>query len=286
MNQSRTSWRRPGHDARSRQLGKLLALLPGFAVSSWILGPGLLCNLLVAVTAGYLFASLARLLRGQPLRGVYTDIGVPTTAALLALLMPPEIPLWLPVVGVAFASGLVNPVFGGTNQALLHPAMSGYLLVLLTFPERLGGSLPTTDPTLLSHLWINGGFLLGGLYLLQQRIIRWHIPGSLLTTVLIMNWLEVGFASDPLALLQIPFTGLAMLTAFFIATDFGSAAITPRGRLLYGTLLGILLASMPPGATGVAVAVIIANFCTPLLDHLCRPRIYGHKPDPGHEELL
>ncbi len=93
MNQSRTSWRRPGHDARSRQLGKLLALLPGFAVSSWILGPGLLRNLLVAVTAGYLFASLARLLRRQPLRGVYTDIGVPTTAALLALLMPPEIPL-------------------------------------------------------------------------------------------------------------------------------------------------------------------------------------------------
>jgi electron transport complex protein RnfD len=286
VNHSGIPWRRPGDNARNRQRNKWLALLPGFAISSWFLGPVLLRNLLVAMAAGYLFASLARLLRGQPLRVVYSDMGVPTNAVLLALLIPPEVPLWLPVVAMAFASGLVSPVFGGTNQALLHPAMSGYLLVLLAFPERLGGSLPAVDPTLLSHLWINSGFLLGGLYLLQQRIIRWHIPASLLATVLIMSWLEGGLASDPLALLQVPFTGLVMLTAFFIATDFGSAAITPRGRLLYGTLLGILLASTPPGATSVAVAVVIVNFCAPLLDQLCRPRIYGHKPDTSHEELL
>ena len=148
--------------------------------------------------------------------------------------------------------------------------------------ERLGTSL---------LVWLLVGIALAlpaGLFLLQQRIVRWHIPLSLLVMLVLVSWIGTGLDTKLTGLLNgpllTPFTGLTMLAAFFIATDFGSAAITPRGRLVYGALIGALLATTPPGATALAVTMVIANFCAPLIDQLCRPRIYGHAATIVNEE--
>lgn len=75
------------------------------------------------------------------------------------------------------------------------------------------------------------------------------------------------------------FSGATMLGAFFIATDPVSASTTPRGRLIFGALIGILvwLIRVYGGyPDGVAFAVLLANITVPLIDHYTQPRVYGH----------
>jgi electron transport complex protein RnfD len=74
------------------------------------------------------------------------------------------------------------------------------------------------------------------------------------------------------------FSGATMLGAFFIATDPVSASTTPRGRLVYGVLIGVLVYLIRrfggyPDA--FAFAVLLANLCVPLIDSLTRPKVYG-----------
>lgn len=69
-----------------------------------------------------------------------------------------------------------------------------------------------------------------------------------------------------------------MLGAFFIATDPVTASTTPKGRLLFGALVGILIVVIRRWGgypDGVAFAVLLANICTPLLDTMTRPSVYG-----------
>ncbi|MBS0055927.1 electron transport complex subunit RsxD [Yersinia sp. Marseille-Q3913] len=128
--------------------------------------------------------------------------------------------------------------------------------------------------------WVNLGFLAGGLLLLWRRAIHWHIPVSFLLALVgcaAISWMIApqSFASPMLHL----FSGATMLGAFFIATDPVSASTTPRGRLIFGALIGILvwLIRVYGGyPDGVAFAVLLANITVPLIDHYTQPRVYGH----------
>ena len=74
-------------------------------------------------------------------------------------------------------------------------------------------------------------------------------------------------------------SGAMMFGAFFIATDPVTASITPRGKLVFGGLIGLLVyliryfGNYPDG---VAFAVLLANICVPLIDHYTRPRVAGY----------
>lgn len=71
-----------------------------------------------------------------------------------------------------------------------------------------------------------------------------------------------------------------MFGAFFIATDPVSASITPKGKLIFGGLVGglvYLIRYYGNYPDGVAFAVLLANICVPLIDHYTQPRLYGTK---------
>lgn len=132
----------------------------------------------------------------------------------------------------------------------------------------------------LGWVWVNVGFLLGGLFLLQQRVIHWHIPVSFLVSLFAISGLFALFSPDtatsPLFNLL---SGATMFGAFFIATDPVSAATTPKGRLYYGALIGALVYIIRTWGgfpDGVAFAVLLANMCVPLIDYYTKPRTYGH----------
>ncbi|OZI14387.1 electron transport complex subunit RsxD [Sodalis-like symbiont of Philaenus spumarius] len=129
--------------------------------------------------------------------------------------------------------------------------------------------------------WANISFLLGGLYLIWRRVISWHIPLSFLASMLIgaglVHWLAQAVSAPPLLHL---FSGATMLGAFFIATDPVTAAITVRGRVIFGALTGLLvwlIRTWGGYPDGVAFAVLLANICVPLIDHYTQPRAYGHR---------
>ncbi len=128
--------------------------------------------------------------------------------------------------------------------------------------------------------WIGNFFAFGGLWLLLKKIIRWQIPFGVLAGVLIpasiMYLIDPSTHASPGFHL---FGGATILCAFFIATDPVSAATSPRGRIVYGLGIGLLIYAIRlwgSYADGVAFAVLLMNMATPAIDYVTRPHIVGH----------
>lgn len=128
--------------------------------------------------------------------------------------------------------------------------------------------------------------LLGGLWLLYQRIISWHIPVAMLAALGICA--GVFHLADPAhhgsALFHLTSGGI-MLGAFFIATDFVTSPASNKGKLVFGAGCGIvtyIIRSWAGFPEGVAFAVLFMNALTPLIDRYFKPRIFGRnvKGDP------
>lgn len=128
--------------------------------------------------------------------------------------------------------------------------------------------------------WVNLAYLLGGLALLQQRIINWHIPFGFLSMLLLcstLGYLLHPQNSTPIQLNLL--SGATMLGAFFIATDPVSASTTQLGRIIYGALMGLLVYVIRTWGgypDAIAFSALLANMTVPLIDHFTRPRTYGH----------
>jgi len=297
----------------------LVALAPVAVAHVLLYGPGLLLQLAVCTITALACEALALRVRRRDPGPFLRDGSVLVTAALLALSVPPLLPWWLAVLGTAAAVLLGKHVYGGLGYNPFNPAMVGYAVLLVSFPlEMTRWPLPTgvewdavTGATALDQLrtglgqrltmqeifaqpvfgavgdagaqWINAAALLGGLYLLRRRIVRWHIPVAVLAGVavpaVLMHGLDPGAHAGAAFHL---FSGATMLGAFFIATDPVSAATSDRGRLVYGAGIGVLawiIRTWGGYPDGMAFAVLLMNLAAPLLDRYTVPRIHGH-PKP------
>jgi electron transport complex protein RnfD len=129
--------------------------------------------------------------------------------------------------------------------------------------------------------WVNGAFLLGGLYLLQKKLISWHAPLGMLGALFVMSlvfWHGSGSDSNGSPLFHL-FSGASMLGAFFIVTDPVSGATSKLGRIIFGAGVGVLVYIIRTWGgypDGVAFAVLLMNLTAPTIDYYSRPRSYGH----------
>jgi len=129
--------------------------------------------------------------------------------------------------------------------------------------------------------WVAAGYLLGGLWMWQRKLITWHVPGAFIGAMVLVSgglWLvNPSQFANPLFHL---FSGGAMLGAFFIATDPVSGCTTTRGKLIFGAGAGLLtyiIRVFGGFPDGVAFAVLLMNLCAPLIDLLTQPPIFGMK---------
>ncbi|MDP3845557.1 MAG: RnfABCDGE type electron transport complex subunit D [Pseudomonas sp.] len=129
--------------------------------------------------------------------------------------------------------------------------------------------------------WVNGAFLLGGLYLLHKKLISWHAPLGMLGALFVMSlvfWNGSGSDSNGSPLFHL-LSGASMLGAFFIVTDPVSGATSNLGRLIFGAGVGVLVYIIRTWGgypDGVAFAVLLMNLAAPTIDYYSRPRTYGH----------
>ena len=143
----------------------------------------------------------------------------------------------------------------------------------------LGKIVSELDVHSISQAWINAGFLLGGLYLIIRKIITWHIPVAFIAGMVIISSM-LYFINDQiyLPMQNHLMLGATMLGAFFIATDPVSASTTPKGRLIYGFLIGVLVIIIRVFGgypEGVAFAVLLMNITVPLIDYYTQPKVFG-----------
>ena len=117
----------------------ILALLPAILVSAWFYGPGVFFNIIVAIIAAIATEALALRLRQKPIVATLSDGSAIVAAMLFAFSLPPLCPWWVTASGIVFAIGVVKHAYGGLGYNLFNPAMAGYVLVLVSFPELMTG---------------------------------------------------------------------------------------------------------------------------------------------------
>ena len=116
--------------------------------------------------------------------------------------------------------------------------------------------------------------LLGGVFMLVRRIISWHIPVSIITTVMLFSWC-VGI--DPVMSVL---SGGVMLGAIFMATDYVTSPMTHKGMILYGIMIGVITMVIRLWGAypeGVSFAILIMNGFTPLINKYMRPKLFGER---------
>ncbi|EIC20027.1 RnfABCDGE type electron transport complex subunit D [Thiorhodovibrio frisius] len=277
-------------------------------------GSALLTGWLLAMTlppwapwwVGLLGAFLAIIVGKQIFGGLGQNLFNPAMVARIALLiaLPLEMtsfvspaplfsagaPGFLDGLSIAFGGAAETTINTGIGQydALSGASVLNDVRTSLGLGQSLDAILPAVfDP--FAALW--GGvagslgetsallLLLGGLFLLQQRVIRWEIPLAVLASIGLMaglmHLLDAGRYPGPLFhWLQ----GATLLCAFFIATDPVTSPVSRAGQLVFGAGCGVLIYVIRTWGgypEGVGFAVLLMNACTPLIDHYLKPRIYG-----------
>lgn len=194
-----------------------------------------------------------------------TGLDTPGFLASLQIIFNPQ-PLAEGFTGATILGELKTAQSAGTVDTLTAHMFSAWP----SFLGQTAGSMAETSEILV---------LLGGLWLLHQRIISWHIPVSMLaaTAVLAIAFHQANpthYAGPLVHLLS----GGVMLGAFFIATDYVTSPSSKLGQCLFGAGCGMVMYAIRTWGgfpEGVGFAVLFMNAITPLLDRYCKPRAYG-----------
>jgi len=130
-------------------------------------------------------------------------------------------------------------------------------------------------------VWINLALLVGGLWMLWRKTIRWQVPvamlGSLAAIATLFYLIDPSRYADPLFHI---FGGGALLGAFFIATDPVSGATSPRGRIFFGIGVGLftyIIRNWGGYPDGVAFSILLMNMSAPMIDYYTQPKAFGQK---------
>ncbi|MDP1525228.1 MAG: RnfABCDGE type electron transport complex subunit D [Rhodocyclaceae bacterium] len=191
---------------------------------------------------------------------------------------------------------MLQAIFGSDRQldAIVMATPLDALRTILRDPEQnatiagiLGANAAFGNVGGRGWEWIAAGYLLGGLWLIQQRIITWHIPVAFIATLGLIAMAFSLASPERFAGAQFHlFTGGAMLGAFFIATDPVSGATTPLGKLIFAAgaaLLTWIIRSFGAYPDGMAFAILLMNLVVPLIDMHTQPKVFGHARKPPHE---
>ena len=294
---------------RGSMLHVLLALLPAVFCSLYFFGVPALMVLCVSVASCVAVEWFVTkyMLRRQATIG---DCSAVLTGVLLALNLPSNLPLWMVAAGAIMAIGIAKMAFGGLGCNIFNPALVGRVFLLISFPVamtswplpdaafgcadgmtgatilsmvKLGNMEPASIPSS-DMIWGSMGgsmgevsaaaLLLGFVYLLVVRIIKWHIPVAIVAGLALVDIL----AGYPVVF-DI-FSGGLLLGAIFMATDYATSPMTGRGMLLYGLFIGIITASIRRWGAypeGMSFAILIMNGFTPLINRYMHPRRFSPK---------
>ncbi len=287
----------------------IIALIPALIASVIFFGAKPLLITAVSVVSCVVFEFGYRKLMKKS-AGV-TDLSAVVTGMLLAFCLPPTAPWWLPVIGAFFAIVLVKQLFGGIGKNFLNPALAGRAFLLASYAVLMTNWRPTvfqagvdaatyatpmaslsqgvlaSDSIFAMIIGNVGGsigevcavaLLLGGAYLVVRKVISLRIPVSYIGTVAVLTLIFARGNNHLLWMLQNVFSGGLLLGAIFMATDYCTSPVTPKGQIIFGVgcgLLTVLIRYFGSYPEGVSYAILIMNLCVWMIDKNTAPRRFG-----------
>ncbi|MDB4285369.1 RnfABCDGE type electron transport complex subunit D [bacterium] len=175
----------------------------------------------------------------------------------------------------------------GTDAVTAASPLGEVKMELLTKGTALAAQKLTLVDALMGNIPGSAGetsalaLLLGGLFLIRRKIITWHIPFSFLVTVAAIS--ALCNALDPSRYPGPSFnllTGGLIIGAFFMATDYVTSPVSPKGMLIFGFGCGFLTMAIRYWGgypEGVSFAILLMNMCVPLIDTYMQPRVFGEE---------
>jgi Na+-transporting NADH:ubiquinone oxidoreductase subunit B len=235
--------------------------------------------------------------------------GFLVTSLLFPLILPPTIPLWQVALGISFGVVIGKEIFGGVGMNILNPALTGRVFLFFAYPTKITGDTvwialdgvskatplaELADPALnLTVSWFDAfvglvpgsmgetstiACLIGAAVLIITGVGSWRIMVSvllgmvclsLLFNILIDSPTNPLFAITPLWHLVL---GGFAFGAVFMATDPVSAAMTRKGKYIYGFLIGSLAVLIrvinPAFPEGMMLAILFGNLFAPVIDKI------------------
>ena len=246
------------------------------------------------------------------------DLSAVVTGLLLALNLPVSLPWWEAVIGGVFAIAIVKCLFGGLGQNFMNPALGARCFLLIAFAADMTNFNVTkngvdvyTGATPLALIRENGlsavnvrdmlvgnvagtigetsviAILLGAIILILLGVIDLKIPGAyIITFALFMFFFGASRFDFNYVVAQLCGGGL-MLGAFFMATDYVTSPITPKGKIIFGICCGLLTGifrCFGANAEGVSFSIILSNILVPLIEKYTVPRAFGQVKEAKKNE--
>lgn len=305
-------------DTRSLMLDVCLALIPALAVAIFTFGFRALVMTVATILSCVIFEMLYCKAVHKP--STIGDLSAVVTGILIAFNVPVAAPLWMPIIGGAFAIIVVKMLFGGIGKNFMNPALGARAFMMASWPALMTtwvqphqsipmfGNVEVTDAistsTPLSSLkngalpgeslmdlffGQHGGvigetcalaLLAGGAYLLYRKVITINIPAAYILTVAVLTFLfPLGGVNRFQWMLTQVLSGGLMLGAIFMATDYVTSPVTPKGQIVFGIGCGLLtvfiryFGGLPEG---VSYSILIMNALVWMIDQKCWPRKFGY----------
>ena len=289
-------------------LDVILALIPTLLVGIVRFGMNALVVTLVSIVA----AVAAEWICGMIVyhKNTVKDLSYVVTGLLLALTLPATVPYWAAALGSAFAIIVVKGLCGGLGKNIFNPALGARAFLMLVCPVYLvryvapGAVDGVASATPLHHMVMpalpeesisqmflgniggtigevcTAALLIGGIYLIWRGVISVRIPAAYLGTVAVLTLVfskgDNAFAWMLYSLLG----GGVVLGALFMATDYATSPVTPKGQIIYGIGCGIftvIFRYFGLFPEGVTYAILLMNACAWAIDRYMAPRRFGTK---------
>lgn len=286
--------------------GVVIALLPAIAAGIFFFRLDAVYLLLTTILASLGSELLMQKILGKELD--ITDNSALVTGILVALVLPPEIPLYAAGLGSVFAIVIGKQLFGGLGKNIFNPALIGRAFLVAAYPVLMttwtkpSGFDAITSATplaaarfdgIMTPLWrlfvgnISGSLgetsalalIIGGVYLLVRGYIDWRIPagaiGSLLGLSALIWGINPGQFSPPIFHLL---AGGFLIGAIYMATDPTTSPVTKSGRWIFGIGVGVItlvIRSWGGYPEGVMFSILLMNAFRPLIDRFTVPAPFG-----------
>lgn len=226
------------------------------------------------------------------------DLSAVVTGLLLALNLPPSLPIWMAALGSVIAIVIVKQMFGGIGHNFANPAITARIVLMVSFPtamttftvpftDTVSSATPLAENSAVGYDMLRLFFgnypgcigetsslllIAGGIYLVIRRVISPATPIAFITTAAVLSAL---LGTNPIAAVL---SGGIMLGAIFMTTDYVTTPPTLSGKIIFGIGCGIItviirvFGNLPEG---VSFSILLMNILTPHITKITTKKPFG-----------